>query len=171
MSSVVGLMLLRLPVASALVFAGLAKLVRYPDSAAGNWRPEAISSRFWKLIVLGMALLELALATVVMLGGQSLVILSTVGAMSVLTAYGIISTRRTGRCGCWGESVPIGARRLTARNGLLTAGACAGAIALPSVGVGTIESAGPVAGFAPAVTLMVIGVVAISLRARSARLP
>ena len=150
--TVVALVVLRLPAATIIALAGIKKLATYPHSARGAWWPgrRGIPST----VLLVASGIELVIAGVVLLGPAAVAIPTTVVSLGVLTVYGLLAIKNTGRCGCAGDDARSTPERLMRRNGALLAGAVGGEVLAPTVSNALLHAVGPIVGFSPAAVLI-----------------
>lgn len=152
MTEAVGFLAGRLPVAVMLVWLACAKLTSH---RADRWIPHWLPIRSPSTLVHTAAVAETATAGVVALAPVQLALPVLVAVVGALSAYGIGSVRRTGKCGCSADTQQSHSQagramvRLLRQNVLLVAAGVAGITLCPQVDGAVMEktqlavSAGP----------------------------
>ena len=149
-----GLLFFRLPVASVLVLAGLAKLTRNEAMTQQLWRPSHVPAKVWPTVIGATSGLEIVVAWMVLVAPAQWAISSAAGLMASVTAYGYAAISRTGTCGCFGRLQLANRRSLVARNTLLFLGVITGAALTPVVDVALLSRAAPVLSLCPAMVVL-----------------
>ncbi len=117
---------LRVTLATVFVFAALGKLIGLPWSAEESWNPFPGVRAIWTRVIYPLIpVFELILGVAVLLAPAPQVSAAVILFLLPATAYGAISVRRIGSCGCFGERREGPLRRLLARNGAIALSALA----------------------------------------------
>jgi hypothetical protein len=111
----------RVPLASVFAIAGLSKLVRLPEGAREGWNPFPRADVAWTLAYAAIGVVELFMALAMLFAPGPAVALLAASFVAVATAYGLISLRRTGSCGCFGSSHGSTSLALLIRNASMVA--------------------------------------------------
>lgn len=159
MAATVSIVLIRVPVSTVLALAAIGKAIRFPASADGLWVPRIPGAAPFvrQALLLTAVVAELITSTAFLVAPGPAATAIALPLLGVLTAYGWVSLRRTGACGCWGS--PSGAtvrRHLVVRNLALAALVIA---AYPTEGLAredVLIDAAPVLGFLPLLTLVLL---------------
>jgi hypothetical protein len=154
------IVLIRLPVSTVLALAAVGKAIRFPASAQElwvPWSPGAAAALSRRAVLLTAVVAELIASVAFLVAPGPMATAIVLPLLGVLTAYGWVGLRRTGKCGCWGSlSGTTSQRHLVVRN--LALGALAIA-AYPTHGLireDVLRDAAPLLGFVPLLMLVLV---------------
>lgn len=160
--------LVRVPLATAFVFAAAAKTLHFSASANAVWLPGrwGRSPRMKRAVVALALVAEFGTVLIVMAAPGQAVVTVVAPFILALTFYGWTAIGRTGGCGC-SKVGPTSRSQLLARNAALFALSLA---AYPTMGLfsrSELASSGLLLGFAPLLTLILVVSSAPLLKAAS----
>lgn len=150
----------RLPAATVLALAALAKAIVYPRSADRLWVPApGIAAVGGRRGLLGLAVVAEMGGALLLLVAPGAVVAPTVGALIVLlTGYGLASIAKAGTCGCWGGvSLRSTSRRTLVARNLVLLGMVVGSY--PTEGLAdmaVLASVAPLLGYLPLLALLLM---------------